>query len=191
MTLFFIIPGWPAVPTKLPSDIPKFEGKSGEDPQDHVMTFHLWCSSNSLNDDSIHLCLFQCTLTGGTAKWYIELEREKYMTFGDLAMVFLNHFQLPIRYDVGTKLLANFEQDKATHISDHIQEWRRWKSLIKATVPPEFLLEWFLKSLLPYISKDVATSGVFSEEKVIFRVQQLELIYSQYGMLYEIMPDVH
>jgi hypothetical protein len=60
-------PSWPAVPTKLPSDIPKFEGKSGEDPQDHVTTFHLWCSSNSLNDDSIRLCLFQHTLTGGTA----------------------------------------------------------------------------------------------------------------------------
>ena len=25
----------------------------------HVMTYHLWCSSNSLNDDSIQLCLFQ------------------------------------------------------------------------------------------------------------------------------------
>jgi hypothetical protein len=105
-------------------------------------------------------------------------------------MVFLNHFQLPVHYDVGTKLLANFEQDKATHISDHIREWRRWKSLIKATVPPEFLLEWFLKSLLPYIYKDVMTSGVFMEEQVIFRVQQLELIYSQLGMLYEIITDI-
>jgi hypothetical protein len=110
-------PSWPVVPTKLPSDIPKFEGKSGEDPQDHVTTFHLWCSSNSLNDDSIHLHLFQCTLTGGATKWYIELERVRYTMFGDLAMVFLNHFQLPVRYDVGTKLLANFEQDKAMHIS--------------------------------------------------------------------------
>jgi hypothetical protein len=27
------------VPTKLPSDIPKFEGKTGEDPGDHVTTF--------------------------------------------------------------------------------------------------------------------------------------------------------
>jgi hypothetical protein len=84
-------------------------------------------------------------------------------------MVFLNHFQLPVRYDVGTELLANFEQDNATHISNHIREWRRRKILIKATVPPEFLLEWFLKYLLPYISKDVATSGVFSEEQEIFR----------------------
>lgn len=79
-------------------------------------------------------------------------------------MVFLNHFQLLVPYDDGTELLANFEQDKATHISDHIREWTRQKSLIKATVPPEFLLEWFLKSLLPYIPKDVATSGVFTEE---------------------------
>ena len=26
---------WPTVPTKLPSDIPKFEGKPGEDPSEH------------------------------------------------------------------------------------------------------------------------------------------------------------
>jgi hypothetical protein len=36
-------------------------------------------------------------------------------------MVFLNHFQLLVRYDVGTELLANFEQTKADHISNHIQ----------------------------------------------------------------------
>jgi hypothetical protein len=28
-------------PTKLPSNNPKFEGKNGEDPGDHVTTFHL------------------------------------------------------------------------------------------------------------------------------------------------------
>jgi hypothetical protein len=50
------------------------------------------------------------------------------------------------------------------------------------------LLEWFLKSLHPYISKDVSTSGVTSEEKVIFKAQQLDLIYAQSGMLYEILP---
>jgi hypothetical protein len=31
---------------------------------------------------------------------------------------------------------------------------------------------------------------VFSEEEAIMRAQQLELIYSQSGMLYEIFPDV-
>jgi hypothetical protein len=56
-------------------------------------------------------------------------------------------------------------------------------------VPSEFLLEWFLKSLLPYISKDVATSVVVTEEQAIFRAQQLELIYCQSGMLYEIIPN--
>jgi hypothetical protein len=34
-----------------------------------------------------------------------------------------------------------------------------------------------------------ATSRVFSEEEAIMRAQQLELIYSQSGMLYEILPD--
>ena len=42
---------WLVVPAKIPSDIPKFEGKSDEEPGEHVTTFHLWCSSNSLNQD--------------------------------------------------------------------------------------------------------------------------------------------
>jgi hypothetical protein len=34
-------PTWPLVPTTIPSSILKFEGKNGEDPGDHVTTFHL------------------------------------------------------------------------------------------------------------------------------------------------------
>jgi hypothetical protein len=182
-------PRWPPMPTKLPSDIPKFEAKPNEDPGDHVTTFHLWCSSNSLKDDSVQLRLFQRTLIGSAAKWYIELDRSRYSFFGELAMAFLNHFQLPVRYDAGTELLANFAQTPADHISDHIREWRRRKSLIKVPVPPAFLLEWFLNSLVPQLSKDVATSGVFSEEEAIMRAQQFELIYSQSGLLYQILPE--
>ena len=61
-------PLWPPVPIKLPSDIPKFEGKVGEDPGAHATTFHLWCSSNLLNEDSVRLRLFQRTLTSTAAK---------------------------------------------------------------------------------------------------------------------------
>jgi hypothetical protein len=93
-------------------------------------------------------------------------------------MAFLNHFQLPVRYDVGTEMITNFEQTTTNHISDHIREWICQKSLIKLPVPPAFLLEWFLKSLVPQLSKDVATSRVFSEEDAIMRDQQFELIYS-------------
>ena len=104
-------------------------------------------------------------------------------------MTFLNHFQLPVHYDVGTELLSTFRQDKATHISNHIQEWRRRKWLIKDFIPPEFLLEWLLNSLLPYIAKDVSTSEVQNKEHAIFRAQELDLIYAQSGILYEIIPN--
>ena len=90
-------------------------------------------------DDSIRLRLFQRTLTGNAAKWYIELTGGSFATFGELVVTFLNHFQLPIRYDAGTELLANFKQDDTTHIYDHIQEWQRRKRLIKAHIPGEFL----------------------------------------------------
>ena len=162
-------PSWPPVPTKIPLDIPKFEGKVGDNPGAHATTFHLWCSSNSLNKDSVQLRLFQTTLMITTTKWYIELPSVAFSSFWDLASAFLSHFQLLVPYDFRMDLLSTFRQNKATHISDHIQEWRRRKSLIKATIPPEFLLEWFLKSLLPYISKDVSTSGVNNEEEAIIR----------------------
>ena len=123
------------VPIKLPSYIPKFEGKSSEYPGAHITTFHLWCSSNSLNDDYVRLRLFQRTLTHVAAKWYIELPSAAYDRFLDLEPVFLNHFQLSVRYDVNTNLLSNFRQNKAMHISDHIQEWQRRKRLIKSTIP--------------------------------------------------------
>jgi hypothetical protein len=82
-----------------------------------------------------------------------------------------------MRYNVDTELLANFEQTKAYHISDRIREWWHWKSLIKVPVPPNFLMEWFHKSLVPQLSKDVAMLAFFSEEEAIMRAQPLELIY--------------
>jgi hypothetical protein len=71
-------PHWPPMLTKFPSDIPKFEGNPSKDPGDHVMTFHLWCSSNSLKDGSIQLRIFQHIVIGGVKKQYIELYRSKY-----------------------------------------------------------------------------------------------------------------
>jgi hypothetical protein len=129
-------PSWPPFPTKLPSDIPKFKGNTGEDPSDHVTTFHFWCSSDSLNDDSIHLRLFQHTLMGVIAKWYIELPGGTYKKFNQMVLVFLNHFQLLVHYDADIELFSALIQDKVMHISDHIEEWRRRKRLIKAYISP-------------------------------------------------------
>ena len=93
---------WPPILTKLPSDIPKFEGNVNEDPNTHIMTFHLWCSSNSLMDDNVRLRLFQRTLMGAASKWYIELPTTSFVDFGSLGNAFLHHFQLPIWYDSET-----------------------------------------------------------------------------------------
>jgi hypothetical protein len=104
-------------------------------------------------------------------------------------MVFLNHFQLPVTYDDDTKFKINLEKTKAIHISYHIRKWSHHKSLIKVKVPPAFFLEWFLKSLVPCVCKYIATFRVFYEEEDIMRDQQLELIYSQLGMLYDILHE--
>jgi hypothetical protein len=182
-------PHWPVIPAKLPSDIPKFDGKPGEDPNNHVMTFHLWCSSNSLMDDSIRLRLFQRTLMGSAAKWYIELPRGFFNDFNTLAMDFLTHYQLPIRYETGTKILSSFKQSSATHISDHIHEWRRRRCLIKLDLPDQLLAEWFTKSFVNEISCDISMGGVVTEEQAISHAQYLDLVYLQTDTLYDLLPD--
>ena len=46
---------WPLVPFKIPTDILKFDGKTGKDSMNHITTYHLWCVSNSFLDDLIKL----------------------------------------------------------------------------------------------------------------------------------------
>ena len=83
---------WPPVPVKIPTDIPKFDGKVEEDPANHITTYHLWCVSNSFMDDSIKLRLFPQTHINNTAKWLIELSIASFFDFQSLVIVFLMHF---------------------------------------------------------------------------------------------------
>ena len=118
-------PAWPLVLVKIPTEIPKFEGKTGDDLASHITTYHLWCVSKSMLDDSIKLLVFPHTLTGNASKWFIELPTSSFHDFGSLAMAFLAHFPLPIHYETGTDLLTSLCQNIATHISDNIHEWHR------------------------------------------------------------------
>ena len=74
-------PTWPSVPINIPTDIPKFEYKMVDNPSSHITSYHLWCVSNSMLDDSIKLHLFPHTLTGNATKWFIELPTSSFHDF--------------------------------------------------------------------------------------------------------------
>ena len=153
------------------------------------MTLHLWCSSNNIIDNSIRLCLFQCTLIGAAAKWYIELPQDKYPNFNSLAFMFLQYFQLPVRYNEGVEILLCYRQNTATHITDHIHEWRWRRSLCKIQLDDRIFLDWFLKTFLPPIAKDVAYEHPQCKEEAILKAQQFDLIYAQSRYLYTVILD--
>ena len=104
--------------------------------------------------------------------------------------MFLQYFQLPVKYDEGLEILPSYRQSTATHITDHIHEWRRRRSLCKIQLDDKIFLDWFLKTLLPPIAKDVASECPQSEEEAILKSQQFDLTYSQSRYLYTIIPDV-
>jgi hypothetical protein len=111
-------------------------------------------------------------------------------TFESLAKAFLTFFQLPIRHDNGLELLSNFKQTSATHIVDHIHEWRRRRSLCKEETTKQQCLDWFLRSLVSLLGKDVTSTFPQSEEEAISKAQQYDLIYAQSGYLYTVLPDL-
>ena len=153
------------------------------------MTYHLWCSSNSYVDDSVRLCLFQRTLTGAATKWYVKLPQGTYADFNSLVMAFPTHFQFPVHYEIGTHFLTSLKKDTVTHISNHIHERRRQNHLINFKIPDELLTEWFKKSFVNKISKCIAMGGCLTKDQAIARAQYLNLVYSQSGMLYEMLHD--
>jgi hypothetical protein len=139
-------------------------------------------------DDSVRLRIFLRSLIKSASKWYIELKGDYCRSFNDLEMTFLTHYQFLIRYDVGTEILNPLHQNNTTHIYDHIHEWQRRRRMVKNHIPKKILTEWFTKSLLPPISRDVAMAMVATEGKAIFHSQHLDFIYSQSVNLYDIIP---
>lgn len=83
---------WPTIFVKIPIDILNFVGKTREDPIMHITTYHLWCVSNSLLDDSMHIQHFPHTLTNNTSKCFIELLSTLFNSFSTLEIAFLMHF---------------------------------------------------------------------------------------------------
>ena len=83
------------------------------------------------------ICLRHCqrNITRIAAKWYTELPKHSFRDFNTLAMEFLIHFHLSIRYEASTNLLTSLFQTTSTHISDHIHEWRQQRRLIKDPIP--------------------------------------------------------
>jgi len=78
---------------------------------------------------------------------------------------------------------------KATHISDHIQEWQKRRSLFNTDFEDKVLLDIFLGSLTFEISKDIDKTFPQSEEEAISKAQQLDLIYNQSGYIYHVLLD--
>ena len=87
------------------------------------------------------------------------------------------------------EILLSYCQSTATHITDHIHEWRRCRSLCKIELYNRIFLDWFLKNFLPPITKDVASKRSQSEEETILKAQQFDLIYAQSRYLYTVIPD--
>jgi hypothetical protein len=50
-------------------------------------------------------------------------------------------------------------------------------------------MDWFTKSLLPPISRDVDMGNVVTEEKAINHAQYLDFVYSQLDTLYDLIPN--
>ena len=86
-------------------------------------------------------------------------------------MAFLTHFQFPVHYEAATHLLTSLKHDQATHILNHIHEWRQRRCLIKFEIPDQLLTHWFTTSFVNQIAKDIAMGACVTEEQAIAHAQ--------------------
>jgi hypothetical protein len=52
------------------------------------------------------------------------------------------------------------------------------------------LAEWFTKSFVNDIGRDITMGGVVTKEQAISRAQYLDLVYSQMGTLYDLLTNL-
>jgi hypothetical protein len=62
--------------------------------------------------------------------------------------------------------------------------------LCKAKTTKQQCLDWFLRSLVSLLGKDVASTFPQSEEEAISKAKKYDLIYAQSGYLYTVLPDL-
>ena len=72
---------------------------------------------------------------------------------------------------------------------DHIHEWRCRCSLCKIQLDDMIFLDWFLKTLLPPIAKDIASERPWTKEEAILKAQRFDMIYAQSSYLYTVILD--
>jgi hypothetical protein len=60
--------------------------------------------------------------------------------------------------------------------------------MIKDMIPDQLLMEWFTKSLLPPITKDATMAWEDFKDQAILHARHLDMISSQSGTLYDIIP---
>jgi hypothetical protein len=61
--------------------------------------------------------------------------------------------------------------------------------LIKLDLPNQLLAEWFTKSFMNKISRDISMGRVFTKEQAINHTQYLYLVYSQTSTHYDLLLD--
>jgi hypothetical protein len=88
-------------------------------------------------EDSIHLRVFQETLTGPYAKWYVDEKVGSHSTFEYLEISFFSFFQLPVYHDTGLEILSKFKQTASVNIIDNIHGWIQRISTCKDNITPQ------------------------------------------------------
>ena len=81
--------------------------------------------------------------------------------------MFLQYFQLPVQYNEGVEILLSYQKNITTHITDHIHEWWQKHSLCNIQLDDRIFLNWFLKTLLPPIAKDISYEQPQTKEEAI------------------------
>lgn len=148
----------------------QFDGRSDEDPNDHLARFLAICATFSIHgvsDDAIRLRVFPFTLRERARTWLDSLPAGSITTWDQMAEKFLLKYFPPSKTTKLRNKITSFEQDEGESLYD---AWERFKDMLRKC-PQHGLDLWvqiqtFYNGLYPHCKQaiDASAGGTFGNK---------------------------
>ncbi|XP_017972534.1 PREDICTED: uncharacterized protein LOC108661152 [Theobroma cacao] len=127
--------------------VPEFEKYDGTKClMAHITTYCQKMAAQS-HDDKFLIHLFQDSLTGSTARWYVQLDRSHIKTWKDLARAFMAHYKHVVKLAPDRLSLQTMEKKASESFKEYAQRWRDVTTQVQPPLTDKEMTVLFINTL--------------------------------------------
>ncbi|WRX16229.1 Retrotransposon gag domain - like 10 [Theobroma cacao] len=127
--------------------VPEFEKYDGTKcPMAHI-TMYCRKMAAQFHDDKLLIHFFQDSLTGSTARWYVQLDRDRIKTWKDLARAFIAQYKHVAELAPDRLSLQTMEKKQSENFKEYAQRWRDTAEQVQPPLTDKEMTVLFINTL--------------------------------------------